>query len=39
MIEHNRPCPDEVTYECFSCGESINNGYGSSQCATCLGED
>ena len=39
MIEHNRPCPDDDTYECFSCGAATNNGYDSGQCAICLGED
>jgi len=40
MIEQAKLYTDsEATYECFSCGESINNGYDSGQCATCLGED
>ena len=36
---HDRPCPDDDNYECYTCGNPTGNGYDSGQCATCLEED
>jgi len=36
---HDRPCPDDDNYECYTCGNPTGNGYDSEQCATCLEED
>ncbi len=35
MIEQDCPHPDEVTYECYSCGEATPNGFAGGRCAAC----